>query len=399
LEVALLTVDAWRVVLSFNSGSSSHKFALYRLSSDREELLAEGAAEGIALADGRLWIRDGSGEALSDRALTLSNGAEALGALFDEIDRLRLPRPDAIGHRLVHGGPRHFAPERVTPDLIDELRALVPFAPLHLPVEIESIEALALRFHEHPQVACFDTGFHRHMPEVARRFALPRTLWDDGLCRYGFHGISYEYIMEALGPAAPGRVVIAHLGNGASMAAVKNGRGIDTTMGFTPTGGFMMGTRSGDLDPGLMAYLINHKGYDGRRLERMVNHESGLLGVSAITSDVKTLLEKRAADPNAALAIEMFCYQVRKQVGAMAAALGGLDLLVFTGGIGERAAPVRSEICGGLEHLGIALDEGRNEAHADTVSAAEGACMVRVILTNEGLMIARHTRRVSFGRP
>jgi len=399
LEVALLTVDASRFILSFNSGSSSHKFALYRLSAGRDELLAAGAAEGIALAGGRLWIRDGSGTALSDRALSLVNGAEALEQLFDEIGRLRLPRPDAIGHRLVHGGPRHFAPERITPGLIGELRALVPFAPLHLPVEIESIEALGLRFHEQPQVACFDTGFHRHMPEVVRRFALPRAFWDEGLCRYGFHGISYEYIMETLGPAAPGRIVIAHLGNGASMAAVKNGRGIDTTMGFTPTGGFMMGTRSGDLDPGLMAYLINQKGYDGQRLERMVNRESGLLGVSAITSDVKTLLQRRAAHPNAALAIEMFCYQVRKQVGAMAAALEGLDLLVFTGGIGERAAPVRSEICGGLMHLGIAIDEGCNETHADTISVAQGACVVRVIPTNEDLMIARHTHRVIFGRP
>ena len=392
-------MDASRFILSFNSGSSSHKFALYRISAEPEELTAEGAAEGIALPGGRLWIRDGSGTALSDRALTLSNGAEALGALLDEIDRLRLPRPDAIGHRLVHGGSRHFAPERVTPGLIGELRALVAFAPLHLPVEIESIEALALRFHDHPQVACFDTGFHRHMPEVARRFALPRALWDEGLCRYGFHGISYEYIMEALGPGAPGRIVIAHSGNGASMAAVKSGYGIDTTMGFTPTGGFMMGTRSGDLDPGLMAYLINEKACDGRSLERIVNRESGLLGVSAITSDVKTLLEKRAREPNAALAIEMFCYQVRKQIGAMAAALGGLDLLVFTGGIGERAAPVRSEICGGLKHLGVALDEGRNAAHADTINVAEGACMVRVIATNEDLMIARHTRRVIFGPP
>ena len=235
------------------------------------------------------------------------------------------------------------------------------------------------------------------MPEVARRFALPRALWDEGLCRYGFHGISYEYIMATLGPAAPARIVIAHLGNGASMAAVRDGRSVDTTMGFTPTGGFMMGTRSGDLDPGLMVYLINQKGYDGRRLERLVNHESGLLGVSAISSDVKTLLEKRAAEPNAALAIEMFCYQVRKQIGALAAVLGGLDLLVFTGGIGERAAPVRFEMCRGLEYLGIKLHQQRNDAHADPVSAPQSLCTVRVIPTNEDLMIARHTRRVIFG--
>jgi len=238
---------------------------------------------------------------------------------------------------------------------------------------------------------------HRQMPEVARRFALPRALWDEGIWRYGFHGISYEYIMETLGAAAPARIVIAHLGNGASMAAVLKGRSIDTTMGFTPTGGLMMGTRSGDLDPGLMVYLMNHNGYDGRRLERLVNHESGLLGVSAISSDVKTLLEERAVEPNAALAIEMFCYQVRKQIGALAAVLGGLDLLVFTGGIGERAAAVRLEVCRGLEFLGIALDTERNEAHADTISSPDGKCAVRVIPTNEDLMIARQTRRVIFG--
>ncbi len=395
-------VDASHVILSFNSGSSSDKFALHRLSRDGETLLAEGEAEGIGLGSGRLWIRDGQAKTLSDAERSFPRSADALGALFDEIDRLRLPRPDAVGHRLVHGGPNHFAPERLTSQLTEELRALIPFAPLHLPLEIEGIEALAARFPDLPQAACFDTGFYRQMPEVARRFALPRALWDEGLCRYGFHGISYEYIMEALGPAAPARVVIAHLGNGASMAAVQKGRAVDTTMGFTPTGGFMMGTRSGDLDPGLMVYLISQRGYDGRRLERLVNHESGLLGVSAISSDAKTLLEKRAAEPNAALAIEMFCYQVRKQIGAFAAVLGGLDLLVFTGGIGERAAPVRFEVCRGLEYLGITVDPRRNEAHADIISSAEvssaaGKCLVRVIATNEDLMIARHTQRLIFG--
>jgi acetate kinase len=390
-------VNRSHVILSFNSGSSSDKFALHRLSADGEKLLAEGAAEGIGPGNGRLWIRDGDAKTLSDAERSFPRSMDALGALFDEMERLRLPRPDAIGHRVVHGGPNHFAPERVTPDLIEVLRSLIPFAPLHIPVEIEGIEVLASLFPGVAQVVCFDTGFHRQMPEVARRFALPRALWDEGVCRYGFHGISYEYIMATLGPAAPARIVIAHLGNGASMVAVQKGRPVDTTMGFTPTGGFMMGTRSGDLDPGLMVYLINQKGHDGRRLERLVNHESGLLGVSAISSDVKTLLAKRAAEPNAALAIEMFCYQMRKQIGALAAVLGGLDLLVFTAGIGERAAPVRFEVCRGLEYLGINLDPQRNEAHADPVSVPASRCTVRVIPTNEDLMIARHTRRVIFG--
>jgi acetate kinase len=390
-------VSASQVILSFNSGSSSSKVALYRLSADGEKLLAVGAAEGIGLTSGRLWIKDGNARTLSDAERSFPRSTDALAALFDEMEHLRLSRPDAIGHRVVHGGPDHFDPQRVTPELIEALRTLIPFAPLHIPVEIEAIEGLASRFPHVAQAVCFDTGFHRRMPEVARRFALPRALWDEGICRYGFHGISYEYIMATLGPAPPARIIIAHLGNGASMVAVQNGRPIDTTMGFTPTGGFMMSTRSGDLDPGLMVYLINQKDYDGRRLQRLVNHESGLLGVSAISSDVKRLLERRTAEPNAALAIEMFCYQMRKQIGALAAALGGLDLLVFTAGIGERAAPVRFEVCRGLEHLGIELDRQRNDSHTDPVSAPSSRCTVRVIPTNEDVMIARHTRRLIFG--
>jgi acetate kinase len=294
----------------------------------------------------------------------------------------------------VHGGPDHSAPERVTPQLIEALRHAVPFAPLHIPAQLQAIEAAASQFPDVPQVACFDTYFHRRMPELAERFPLPRAFWNEGVRRYGFHGISYEYIMSMLGSAAPGCVIIAHLGNGASMVAVRDGRPIDTTMGFTPTGGFMMGTRSGDLDPGLIVYLINQKHYDGVRLEHLVNHEAGLLGVSGISSDMKTLLEQRADQPNAALAIEMFCYQLRKQIGAFAAALGGLDLLVFTGGIGERAAPIRNEVCAGLKHLGVQLDPQANQAHADMISSSQSACVVRVIPTNEDLIIARHTAQL-----
>jgi acetate kinase len=274
------------------------------------------------------------------------------------------------------------------------LRKLVPFAPLHLPPELQGIEAVASRFPGLPQVACFDTAFHRRMPELAQRFPLPRELWEEGVRRYGFHGLSYEYILEALGTAAHGRTIIAHLGNGASMAAVRDGQPLDTTMGFTPAGGFMMGTRSGDLDPGIVLYLMNEKGYDARRLERLVNHEAGLLGVSGISPDMKTLLEQRESSPSAAQAVEMFCYQVRKQIGALTAVLGGLDLLVFTGGIGERAAPVRWEICRGLEYLGIAVDRERNHTHADPISTSGSRCTVRVIPTQEDLMIARHTRKL-----
>lgn len=383
-----------RVILCLNSGSSSRKFALHRFGEGTEELLAEGAAERIGLESGHLWIRDGQKNTLSDAQRDFSGPEHALRVLFEEIDRLRLPRPSAIGHRLVHGGPDHSAPELVTPQLMQALRSLIPFAPLHLPAELQAIETAASRFPALPQVACFDTAFHRQMPELAQRFPLPRAFWDDGVRRYGFHGISYEYIMQSLGRTAPSRIIIAHLGNGASMAAVRDGRPVDTTMGFTPTGGFMMGTRSGDLDPGVLAYLINEKNYDGRRIEELVNHQSGLLGVSGISSDMKILLDKRATEPGAALAIAMFCYQLRKHIGALAAVLEGLDLLVFTGGIGERAAAVRREVCSGLAHLGILLDEQKNEAHADVISSRQSASVVRVIPTNEDLMIARHTHKL-----
>jgi acetate kinase len=246
---------------------------------------------------------------------------------------------------------------------------------------------------------CFDTAFHRDLPELARRLPLPRALTDGaGIRRFGFHGLSYEYVLEHLGPAARGRVVIAHLGNGASMAAVRDGRPIDTSMGLTPAGGFMMGTRTGDLDPGVLLYLMREKGYDADRLDRRVNRESGLLGVSGSTGDVKSLLERRAEDARADLALTMFCYQVRKEIGAYAAALGGLDTLVFTGGIGERAAPVRAEICDGLGHLGVHLDPSRNAAHQSPASVPGAGCQVRIVNTREDLMIARHCRAVLFDR-
>jgi acetate kinase len=387
-----------RVILCLNSGSSSRKLALFRFGPGGEELLAEGAAEEIGSRAGRLWIRDGHGKMLTDSARDFSGSAEPLLTLFDEIDRLRLPRPDAAGHRLVHGGANHVEPEPITPALMEELRRLIPFAPLHLPGELDGIEKTAGRYCGLHQVACFDTAFHRRMPEVAERFALPRSLWNDGIRRFGFHGISYEYILQTLGAALPSRVIIAHLGNGASMAAVLDGRPLDTSMGFTPTGGFMMGTRSGDLDPWVLLYLLKEKRCDADALERLVNHQAGLLGVSEAGSDVKMLLEKRGTDPKAAQAIEMFCYQARKYIGGFAAVLSGLDLLIFTAGIGERAAAIRWEICRGLEYMGIKLDRRSNdEDHPNVISMPDSRCAVRVIPTNEDLMIARHTHRLVFG--
>jgi acetate kinase len=385
-----------RVILCLNVGSSSCKFSLFG-AGDRS--IASGEVERIGLSGGLLVMRGADGKKLAEKPGDFKHRRDAIAALFDQIIAAQLPAPSAIGHRIVHGGPDHIAPERVTPDLIGDLRRLTRFAPVHMPGAIEGLEAAADRAPNLPQVVCFDTAFHRHMPPVAEHFALPTNLYADGVRRYGFHGISYEYVMMTLGAARPARIVIAHLGNGASMVAVRDGVGVDTTMGLTPTGGFMMGTRSGDLDPSVLLYLINTKHLNAAEIENLVDRKSGLLGVSDVSSDMKTLLEKRASDPRAAFAIEMFCYQLRKQIGAFAAALDGLDLLAFTGGIGERAAPVRAEVCGGLAHLGIEVDRDRNDAQADLISRHSSRVAVRVIPTNENLMIARHTRALVFGAP
>ena len=377
-------------VLCLNSGSSSLKLALY----DDETRLASITVERIGLDRGRITTRDDARRIESEAPGTFADTQAALHAAFSALDAVELRPPDAVGHRVVHGGPHYAAPERVTTALVAALRALTPFAPLHLPAAIAGIEAVTARFHGVPQVACFDTAFHRRMPEVSQRLPLPRALWARGVRRYGFHGLSYEYVVATVGAATLGRAVVAHLGNGASMAGVRDGAPVDTTMGFTPTGGFMMGTRSGDLDPGVLVHLLAHEGYDVAALERLVDQEAGLLGVSGITADMKTLLALRAREPAAAEAIELFCHQLRKNVGALAAVLGGIDTLVFTGGIGEHAAPVRWEACSGLEHLGIRLDRERNTRHDPVISIEGSACTVRVVPTDEDLMIARHTRTV-----
>jgi len=387
-------VDPAISILSLNSGSSSLKFAFYKAEPAGERLLVSGAVERIGLAEGLLWVRgaDGGGSLLERKEDFLDHEA-AVDAVFGAAARLRLPEPGAVGHRVVHGGADHSAPERVDGRLLADLRALVPLAPLHLPGAVAGIEAVAARFPHLPQAACFDTAFHRLMPELAQRFALPGALWEEGVRRYGFHGLSYEYVLDALGDAARGRVIVAHLGNGASMAAVRDGAPVDTTMGFTPAGGFMMGTRSGDLDPGVLIHLMRERGWGADEIERLVTREAGLLGVSGLSPDMKTLLAARE-HPQAALAVDLFCYQARKHVGALTAVLDGLDTLVFTGGIGERAAPVRWRICEGLAHLGIEIDTERNQAHAGTISTPRSPCIVRVIPTDEDLMIARHTRRL-----
>ncbi|HMH49449.1 MAG TPA: acetate/propionate family kinase [Candidatus Acidoferrum sp.] len=380
------------LVLAMNSGSSSLKFALFRFRGEGERRIADGAVEGIGLPAGHAWLRLDGDARPRERGSVYADHASAISAAFALLEEHHLALPTAVGHRIVHGGPAHDTPEVVDAALLAALRRATRFAPLHLPAELSGIDAVAARFPHLPQVVCFDTGFHRGLPEVARRFPLPRRFEDQGLRRYGFHGLSYEYLVETLGAGPLGRAVLAHLGNGASMVAVKNGEPLDTTMGLTPTGGFMMGTRTGDLDPGLLIHLLG-EGHDARSLEHLVNHEAGLLGVSGSTSDMKALLAQRADHADAALAVEMFCYQARKAIGALAAVLGGLDSLVFTGGIGERAAPVRGSICAGLEHLGIRIDPALNAVGAPVISADGGPCTVRVLVTDEERMIARHTWR------
>ena len=384
-------------ILALNSGSSSLKFAFYEFGATGERLLGRGEAENIGAQSGRFWLRAENGSSIADEALPIPEHKTALRMALDRLKKGKQANPSAIGHRVVNGGPHYSAPQKVTAQILSELRKLTPLAPLHLPAEIEIMEAVASHERQIPQVACFDTAFHRRLPELAQRFPLPRKLFDEGVRRYGFHGLSYEYVLQELGPAAKGRLIIAHLGNGASLAAVKDGAPMDTSMSLTPTGGVMMGTRTGDLDPGLLIYLLREKDYDVAKLEHLVNEESGLLGVSELTSDMKTLLARRGFDPRAAEAIAMFCRSVRKEIGAFAALLDGLDILVFTGGIGERAAPIREEICRDLGHLGVQFDPTSNDASAAVISAPQSPCLVRVIATNEELMIARHTRDVIFG--
>jgi len=303
--------------------------------------------------------------------------------------------PDAVVHRLVHGGPKLHRPQRITSELVAALREIVHFAPIHLPPALECIDAVSRRYPRVPQVACFDTSFHWNLPAVARRLPLPREQDEAGVRRFGFHGLSYEYVVSALGPRLGRRAVVAHLGNGASLAALLDGVSVDTTMGLTPTGGIPMSTRSGDLDPGVLVFLLA-RGMPASEIEPLVSRKSGLLGISGSSGDMRTLLA--AGTSEAELAVEQFCYAIRKQIGAYAAVLSGLDTLVFTGGIGEKAAPVRERVCAGLAHLGIELDPVLNRRGEDAVSATASRVTVLVVATDEDLVMARHAREVLAAR-
>ncbi len=381
-----------RPILSLNGGSSSLKFAVYRLSGSAEERVFFGAVEGIGESVGKAWLRSGD-KALQEESGQFTDHTAAVKVMFGALRKQGVEGLAAAGHRIVHGGPKFINPQLIDPELKSGLKELIPFAPLHLPSQIAMIEAVAAHFPDLPQVACFDTAFHSGMPEEAQRLPLPQELWEQGIRRYGFHGLSYEYVLANLGTELGRRAVIAHLGNGASMVALKDGLPMDTSMGLTPTGGFMMGTRSGDLDPGVLIHLLK-AGYSADRLEELLDHQSGLLGVSGQTSDMKALLQKSQTNDAARMAVRMFTYQVRKFIGAYAAVLNGVDTLVFTGGIGERAAEVRAQICAGLEYLGVTLDRVANTRNAEVISLPGSKCTLRVVQTDEDLMIARHTRQV-----
>jgi acetate kinase len=384
-------------VLTINGGSSSIKFALYRNGFSPERLLY-GKVDRIGLNDTNLTFEDLGLDKRGRRTIEASDHRSAVNFLIDWIDgQVGFDCVKAVGHRVVHG-MQHAEPERVTQDLLEELRSITPYDPDHLPREIELIEAFRLRHPKLLQVACFDTAFHRTLPRVARLLPIPRRFDTIGVQRYGFHGLSYAYLMEELdrvagAEAARGRVILAHLGNGASLAAIRGGKSIDTSMGFTPTAGLLMGTRPGDLDPGVAWYLMRIENMTPNEFNNIINHESGLLGVSETSSDMGDLIERQASDVRAAEAVELFCYQARKWIGAFAAVLGGLETLVFAGGIGENAVEVRARICDGLEFLGIELDQGRNASNAPVISSAASRATVRVISTDEELMIARAVYR------
>ncbi len=354
------------IVLALNSGSSSFKFGVYRMqASHAEELVAN--------------------------TIPAPSPAEALAGVAQLLAQSKVPAPTAIGHRLVHGGPALRQHCLIDATVVQQLEAAVGFAPLHMPAALSFIQFAQQQFPGLPQVACFDTSIHASLPDVARVLPIPRQWQQEGIQRYGFHGLSIESILHHLGPDVPHRMVIAHLGHGASVTALKKGQSIDTSMGLTPTGGVMMGTRTGDLDPGVLLYLLREKKLDAARLADLIDHRSGLLGVSGISSDMQQLHKSASSNPAARLAIQMFCYSVGKQIAAMIAALDGVDLLVFTGGIGENDAQVRGAICSHLSWIGVSLDEGRNQSADNPVNAAFSRCAVRVIASQEDAQIALHT--------
>lgn len=380
-------------VLVLNAGSSSVKFGVYEVRQPLRQVLGGHLDDSRPRQAMLSWhTQDGA------RDETQIAGYEPALLLDWLAAREEFASVTAVGHRLVHG-MRRTEPAQVTREVIDELQRATRFAPEHLPRETSLVEILLNRYPDLPQVAAFDTAFHRDMPPFAQMLSIPRRYYAEGIQRYGFHGLSYAFLVEELArvagaEVARGRLILAHLGNGASLAAVREGTSVDTSMGFTPASGLVMSTRTGDLDPGVMSYLAEAEGMTARQFHTMINHESGLLGISETSADMRDLLAHETADARAAEAVALFCYQAKKWIGAFAAALGGLDVLVFSGGIGERSAPIRGRICDGLGFLGIELDNVRNEAHAAVISSDRSGVGVRVIRTDEEFIIARSVCQV-----
>jgi len=380
-------------ILVINCGSSSLKFSLYNVA----PLLPEwsGNVSHIGSGKGKLEIKNRQHQLIESRSVNFKDLDAAVKEVIrwlkdnDHQDRLL-----AIGHRLVQGGPEHRQPEIITPQLLKTLDGFVYLAPNHLPDELKTIKAFQAAFPGTPQVACFDTAFHKDMPACAKYYPLPKKYKDMGLLKYGFHGLSYQYILQELIAEDPTvikkKIIIAHLGNGASMAAIKSGISVDTTMGISPVGGLVMGTRSGDLDPGVLLFLLKQAQLTPNQLDELLSKNSGLKAIAGI-SDMQELLQAEPNDPKAVAALTVFCYAAKKFIGALAAAMGGLDLLVFTGGIGENSAVIHERICKDLEFMGIILSKTKNEKHAPRISKKRSRVMVRVIPTNEELMIARLT--------
>lgn len=385
-------------ILTLNGGSSSIRFALYDANEPPKRRLV-GKVERVGLSDASLTFKEASGQQQVGPAIATADVRSTVGILLDWLDaRTKLASLRAVGHRIVNGMMRS-SPERITADLLNELKRISPYDPDHLVLEIQLIEEIRKRCPNLPQVACFDTAFHRTMPRVASLLPIPRRYDAIGIRRFGFHGLSYEFLKDELvrlgdSAATNGRVILAHLGSGASLAAIREGKSIDTTMGFTPAGGLVMGTRSGDLDPGLASYLASAEQMSQVEFLEMVNHSSGLLGLSETSSDMRELLAVESEDVRAAEAIALFIYQVKKGIGAFAAALGGLDTLVFAGGIGENAPIVRARICEGLEFLGVEIDRDKNASGLGLISRKSSRVAVHVIHTDEERMIVETVLRI-----
>jgi acetate kinase len=380
-----------KLLLILNAGSSSLKFAVFNSRPTLSRIFT-GAIDRVGSSNASFMLSNIETKGTERAEISAPDHIAGLEHLLEHLSKtLAAANFSAVGHRIVHGGPRHHKPERVDNAMLSDLQSISAFDPEHLPAEIALMESLATKFPDTPQIACFDTAFHSGMPRVAKLLPIPRRYEAKGVQRYGFHGLSYEYLMTQ--PRMNGRVILAHLGNGASLAAVRDGQAIDTTMAFTPAAGLPMSTRSGDLDPGLVGFLAQTEQMTAEQFHSMVNCQSGLLGVSETSSDMRDLLAREANDRRAAEAVALFCYQAKKWIGAFAAALGGLDTLVFTGGIGQNDPVIRARICEGLGFLGIELDRQQNATNAEQISGKGSRVAVRVIRTDEELMIANHVWR------